>query len=196
MPCRGNITPHKACMYATHSTPYGITPHHLITPFNHMQFIPYPILSAVKILQVHLTKNLHKQGLHKNRKYHVQNLVQQLRHHTQQMKISVEAARRENLRDVWIQKNRKADTLLITTTLMFSAFIALIVEGTPHEDTATYNDGQLKPIVTVFSVGVSISSFLLMMGMWLTMRAYIPPEVLCKCCGCVLCIACCLLLNS
>ena len=66
------------------------------------------------------------------------------------MTHATETARRENLRDVWSQKTRKAgiqkyilffvdfkififfqtlETLLITNTLMFGCFFAVLVEG-------------------------------------------------------------------
>ena len=54
---------------------------------------------------------------------HRQSIAQALKHHSHQIHVSYEAARRENLRDVWIQKGRKADTLLITVTATSTLFL-------------------------------------------------------------------------
>lgn len=42
------------------------------------------------------------------------------------MTHDTETARRENLRDVWSQKTRKAETLMITTTLMFGCYFQVM----------------------------------------------------------------------
>ena len=67
---------------------------------------------------------------------HVEQLQQELMHHSQQMTHATETARRENLRDVWSQKTRKAETLLITNTLMFGCFFAGAPARTLHTQSA------------------------------------------------------------
>eukprot|EP00050_Salpingoeca_kvevrii_P019105 m.82539 g.82539 ORF g.82539 m.82539 type:complete len:499 (+) comp8266_c0_seq2:259-1755(+) len=114
-------------------------------------------------VETKLARELHNLQTKLALKLHIENLWQQLRHHTQQVKISIESARRENLRDVWIQKNRKADTLLITTTLMFASFVAIAVEGTLDERTP-------EGIVIVYAIALTCSFLFLLICMWFTMR--------------------------
>lgn len=53
--------------------------------------------------------------------------------HIESIQLTIEAARRENLRDVWAQKSRRAETLLIMSSLMISGFFTLVVEGIPPQ---------------------------------------------------------------
>eukprot|EP00041_Stephanoeca_diplocostata_P024432 m.618826 g.618826 ORF g.618826 m.618826 type:complete len:231 (+) comp22529_c2_seq16:448-1140(+) len=82
-------------------------------------------------MEMRLARELFEKEREIARTQHMQQLAQALRHHSHQIKVAYEAARRENLRDVWIQKSRKADTLLITATLMFASIIAILCEGNP-----------------------------------------------------------------
>jgi len=90
---------------------------------------------------------------------HSQQLGFALRTHTHQIQVAHESARRENVRDVWIQKGRKVDTMLITTTLMFAACVAVLCEGNlPHPSVEDFDGGwPPKWIVITWSVFASTS---------------------------------------
>mmetsp|Transcript_36466 Transcript_36466/g.91412 ORF Transcript_36466/g.91412 Transcript_36466/m.91412 type:complete len:470 (-) Transcript_36466:67-1476(-) len=112
--------------------------------------------------QIHLGKLLYKAEKEYARQMHLQSLRQELMHHLQQIHLDTETARRENVRDVWAQKSRKADTLMITITLMIAAFFALLVEGTLPNDTPL-------AFITLFSVFISLSFLLLFGSLWCTL---------------------------
>lgn len=105
----------------------------------------------------------HEQDMAKTKQYHLEGLVQNLRHHTREVAIAIEAARRENLRDVWIQKGRKGDTLLITAALMYAALVAVIVEGRPPQETEPW-------LMILFSTFCALSFAFLFACIWATMR--------------------------
>ncbi len=62
---------------------------------------------------------------------HKDALQKALNQHIEDIQLTIEAARRENLRDVWAQKSRRAETLLIMSSLMIAGFFTLVVEGLP-----------------------------------------------------------------
>eukprot|EP00163_Fabomonas_tropica_P002316 TRINITY_DN1174_c1_g1_i1.p1 TRINITY_DN1174_c1_g1~~TRINITY_DN1174_c1_g1_i1.p1 ORF type:complete len:182 (+),score=28.99 TRINITY_DN1174_c1_g1_i1:34-579(+) len=106
---------------------------------NHARNLQYEALGHSEKLHKHGVKHsekLHREGLGLNTRLHLEALQQELAHHLQQMAHDTETARRENLRDVWSQRNRKAETLMITNTLMFGCFFAMIVEGMPHPESS------------------------------------------------------------
>jgi hypothetical protein len=118
--------------------------------------------------KLHAAEIKHSEALHSDQKtlsleLHLQQLQQELRHHRQAMRIDVEAARRENLRDVWSQKSRKADTLVITTTLMFGAFFGLVTEGIMEQATASF-------LVISYSGSLGLAFAALFVCMLFTMR--------------------------
>eukprot|EP00039_Didymoeca_costata_P010851 m.147336 g.147336 ORF g.147336 m.147336 type:complete len:438 (-) comp14984_c0_seq11:214-1527(-) len=76
-------------------------------------------------------QTLHKNEMEQARAHHYESLFESFKQHDKEFDLAERAANRENLRDVWQQKSRKVDTLLITTTLMFSCFVALLCEGLP-----------------------------------------------------------------
>eukprot|EP00040_Diaphanoeca_grandis_P024948 m.137828 g.137828 ORF g.137828 m.137828 type:complete len:600 (-) comp29952_c0_seq1:190-1989(-) len=79
--------------------------------------------------EIELAKSQHRRELKYAQQWHNQGVEIAMNQHVAEMAFVQEAAKRENLRDVWSQAGRKADTLLITATLMFSCFIALLCEG-------------------------------------------------------------------
>eukprot|EP00050_Salpingoeca_kvevrii_P000118 m.142078 g.142078 ORF g.142078 m.142078 type:complete len:526 (-) comp10034_c0_seq1:433-2010(-) len=94
---------------------------------------------------------------------HAESIANQILHHIQGIEIAIETERREHLRDIWSQKSRKADTLMITVTLMFASFIALMIEGLPPTDSP-------RGMVWAYSATTSLSFSFLLFCMWLTAR--------------------------
>jgi hypothetical protein len=123
-------------------------------------------LAAARVL--HEAATTHADRLHLDAKdlslrLHIEQLQQELMHHKQQMTHATETARRENMRDVWEQKARKSETLLITNTLMFGCFFAVLVEGVlpPDVDQVT---------LVVYAAALGVSFAFLFLCMWFTMK--------------------------
>jgi len=123
-------------------------------------------LAAARAL--HEAATAHADRLHLDAKdlslrLHIEQLQQELMHHKQQMTHATETARRENMRDVWEQKARKSETLLITNTLMFGCFFAVLVEGVlpPDVDQVT---------LVVYAAALGVSFAFLFLCMWFTMK--------------------------
>ena len=72
---------------------------------------------------------LHEESKHIEYALHKDALAKTLQQHLEDIQLTIEAARRENLRDVWAQKSRRAETTLIMSSLMISGFFTLVVEG-------------------------------------------------------------------
>ncbi|MES1917567.1 MAG: hypothetical protein MHM6MM_009278, partial [Cercozoa sp. M6MM] len=70
----------------------------------------------------------HSEALDIAKAQHAESIEQAQQHHDRSIRVERELARREQLRDLWAQKNHKAQTLMIVDTLMFSSGFALIVE--------------------------------------------------------------------
>lgn len=76
--------------------------------------------------------------------------------------VPPKAARRENLRDVWAQKSRRAETLLIMSSLMISGLYTLAVE-TPPEET-------WPALVVFYNVSLALSFLALFLCLFLCMK--------------------------
>lgn len=109
------------------------------------------------------SERLHLDGKDLALRLHIEQLQQELMHHTQQMTHATETARRENMRDVWEQKARKAETLLITNTLMFGSFFAVLVEGQLAPGTDLFT-------MLVYAASLGVSFAFLFLCMWFTMN--------------------------
>eukprot|EP01079_Euglenida_sp_SAG-EU17-18_P003414 gene3414-3891_t len=114
-------------------------------------------------LAVKQASTIHKQAKELAETHHTEQLKVGQYNHGEALWFTKEAARRENLRDMWSQKSRKADTLMVTTTLMFGCFFMLIVEGNPPEDSWYFS-------VVMCSITVSLSFFFLILCLWFTMK--------------------------
>jgi hypothetical protein len=71
--------------------------------------------------------------------YHKKEVQQALEHHEREMMIEREGMRKENLHDIWEQKNNQAQTLMIVATLMFSCAFEIMVEGVPPSNEEANN---------------------------------------------------------
>jgi hypothetical protein len=118
---------------------------------------------ALHDLSISHANDLHTDSKDLSLRLHIEQLEQELLHHKQQMDHAHETAMRENMRDVWEQKARKAETLLITNTLMFGCFFAVLVEGQLAEETDI-----ITLIVYAASLGVCFA--FLFLCMWFTMK--------------------------
>ena len=92
-----------------------------------------PMLQSQRLHQRELEKalELHREAIEQASDFHQESktigyalhrdaLSKQLSQHLEDIQLTIEAARRENLRDVWAQKSRRAETLLIMCSLMIS----------------------------------------------------------------------------
>lgn len=86
-----------------------------------------------------------------------------LEHHLEDIRLTIEAARRENLRDVWAQKSRRAETLLIMSSLMIGGFFSLVVEGLPPIDV-------WPALLSLYSVCLALSFSALFLCLFLSMK--------------------------
>ncbi len=77
--------------------------------------------------------------------------------------FSAQSARRENLRDVWAQKSRRAETLLLMSSLMITGFFGLLVEGIPPIDV-------WPALLAVYSLALSLSFTLLFLCLYVSMK--------------------------
>ena len=119
--------------------------------------------------------DLHKQAISQAEDFHIEDkeiawklhraeLQKALEMHLEDMQLTIEAARRENLRDVWAQKSRRAETLMIMTTLMIGGFFSLVVEGIFPENT-------WGEVIIVYSICLSLGFSGLFIALFITMKA-------------------------
>lgn len=118
---------------------------------------------ALHDLAVSHANELHADSKDLSLRLHIEQLEQELLHHKQQMDHAHETAMRENMRDVWEQKARKSETLLITNTLMFGSLFAVLVEGQLADGTDTLT-------MLVYSASLGISFAFLFLCMWFTLK--------------------------
>ena len=84
------------------------------------------------------------------------------KHHYVQMEHDREISRREEMRDILTHKATKSQTLMINTTLMFGAAFAILIEGTPPNDSPT-------SLLKLFSIFLGLSFFCLFLSLWFSM---------------------------
>jgi hypothetical protein len=118
---------------------------------------------ALHDLAVSHANELHADSKDFSLRLHIEQLEQELQHHKQQMAHAHETAMRENMRDVWEQKARKSETLLITNTLMFGSLFAVLVEGQLADGTDTVT-------MLVYSASLGVSFAFLFLCMWFTLK--------------------------
>merc|ERR1719273_159809 len=102
--------------------------------------------------EMKLSANILKDQLHQQRSYH----------HAQQA-MAKEMARRENLRDIWVQISGKSQSLMVIATLMFACGFSILVEGMPPIKTKSL-------IVFIFSSLIGISLSALLLSVWFSMN--------------------------
>jgi hypothetical protein len=119
-------------------------------------------------LELHLQAIKQAQEFHESEKalsyaLHKDALQKSLNQHIEDIQLTIEAARRENLRDVWAQKSRRAETLLIMCSLMISGFFTLVVEGVPPTNAA-------PTLIVFFAAFLALGFTTLLSSLFVTMK--------------------------
>ena len=113
--------------------------------------------AIVQALEIHEESKEIGYSLHKDA------LAKALGQHLEDIQLTIEAARRENLRDVWAQKSRRAETTLIMSSLMISGFFTLVVEGEPPKTA-------WPQLIAVYAGSLALGFFALFVALSVTMK--------------------------
>jgi hypothetical protein len=113
-----------------------------------------------------LDRRMHKAAVKLDHKLHHAQLCASLEQHLQDMTSSLITAGREADRDMWDQRNAQYQTLLLASTVMFGAGMAVIVEGELPLETA-------EGIVIGFSAAIGCSFMTLFVSIILSLRVVI-----------------------
>eukprot|EP01083_Nonionella_stella_P094735 265878_1 len=113
-------------------------------------------------LPIFQSQNQHVQSIDQSNVHHLDAMELAEKHHYVQMEHDREISRREEMRDILTHKSNKSQTLMINTTLMFGGGFAILIEGTPPENSPT-------AILILFSIFLGLSFFCLFLSLWFSM---------------------------
>jgi hypothetical protein len=83
---------------------------------------------------INLTKDQHKKNLAESKRHYLLELFNNLEQHFQQLNADLIASSKESERDMFDQRNQYFQTIILASSVMFSALSTAIVNGTiPHE---------------------------------------------------------------
>jgi len=109
--------------------------------------------------EMYQARRAHKESMEQERLFHRDSQKLEFLTHHRQVRLDKEAARRENVRDLWTMRNQRIQNLMLTDTVMLGAGVTLGVEGIPAADTD-------RLTIILYTILIAASFCFLLSSIW------------------------------